>query len=187
LIGPHERSDEELMLAAQSGMVECFEALVSRHRTRVTSFLLSIHPDIDLAEDACQEAFLRLWVHRDQYTESGRFSAYLLRIAKNVLLSRLRGRNMVGLELCEALELADQETHSNPEAALMAAESNTEAMNCLDSLPVHLAEVFRAVVVDGMKYAEAAELLDIPIGTVKSRMHEAVKRLRTAFVKEGLI
>lgn len=184
MIELHEHSDEELMLAAQGGEVECFEALVSRHRARVTGFLLSIHQDIDLAEDACQEAFLRLWVHRDKYAASGKFSAYLLQIAKNVLLSRLRGRKMVGLDMCEALVLADS---SNPEAEIMAAESMSDAMNCLDSLPAHLADVFRAVVVDGLKYAEAAELLDIPIGTVKSRMHEAVKRLRIAFVEEGLI
>jgi len=181
-----ERSDAELMLAAQAGSVESFERLISRHRSAVVRFLLRMNSDLDLVEDVCQEAFLRAWVFRDNYRASGSFGAYLLQIAKRVMLNALRKAGKT-IPIEEISEPMDAGVGASPENSLLSKDGAAAITRCIDALPSHLAIIFRAVAVEGMKYAEAAEVLDVPLGTVKSRMNEAVRRLRAALLEEGLL
>jgi RNA polymerase sigma-70 factor (ECF subfamily) len=180
-------TDEELMLDAKAGRQESFGLLMSRHRAVVIRFIMRMHPDLDLAEDVCQEAWMRIWLHRERYTASGAFTTYLFQIAKRILLNRLRDAKIgIQTDIGESIECTDQRSVFAPEYMLLENSKRATIECAIDRLPITLAGVFRAVAIEGMTYTEAAETLDIPIGTVKWRMHEAVMRLRSMLIEEEL-
>ena|GEM_PF-3948422 len=177
-----EYNDDELMQAAQSGSMESFEILISLHRKTVFRYLLRFHQPLDIVEDVCQETFLRLWINRQDYTASGHFTSYLIEIAKNIMLAKLRQRKICVLNLDESIP---DENVPKAQDCVETFEFQQTIEHCLDMLPVHLSEVFREVVIKQKKYSEAAQLLNVPVGTIKSRMNEAIKRIRIALRQEG--
>ena len=181
-------SDEELMVKVQTNDREAFRTLFLRHHDRVRRYLFHCAPDEHLAEDCAQEAFLRLWVSRRSYQPTARFTTYLFRIAHNVWLTRRKKQNREPTVSIDArpgppLELLDESP--TPEMALLRKHRSERIRQTVASLPEH----YRAVLVlchfDDLSYAEAAQVLDIPLGTVKSRMNTAVALLRERLLKIG--
>ena len=181
-------SDHELMRRIREGDEAAFAALIRRYQAELISFFTSLARDAGLAEDFTQEVFIRLWQARERYTPNGRLPAYLFRIARNLWLNeRDKQRRRPGLESLEqaatqgqldALEFALADISSQPEEILLARERQRRIRAAIDALPEKLQLVFVLGQLQGHKYREIAEMLHIPVGTVKYRMFEAVRRLR---------
>jgi RNA polymerase sigma-70 factor, ECF subfamily len=183
-----EPSDDKLMLDAQTGSVQAFELIIRRYRSRIVHYLLSLRCDIELAEDITQETLVRVWVRRHRYAPCGKFESWLYTVAKRVMLSRLRQANRwSGSVDMDLAEVADERPASSPERSAISRDGVFYLTSRIDELPLNLAAVFTEVVIRGKTYAEAAAALAIPIGTIKSRMHEAVKQLRAMLHEEELL
>jgi RNA polymerase sigma-70 factor (ECF subfamily) len=140
--------------------------------------------DEHLGQDLAQETFTRVYVRRIGYNGRGKFSTWLWRIALNLCHDELRRRKRRGgnpqgeAEGVDAV-LADaaDETHPAPDEATQKLEVVQLVQHALQRLP----EAYRAVLVlrhyEGLKFREIADVLDVPEGTVKSRMAEALDRL----------
>jgi RNA polymerase sigma-70 factor (ECF subfamily) len=181
-----ELADEELMLRAGRGERDAFEALLRRHESGVVNYLFRLHWDRHRAEDQAQEVFIRLYTHLREYEPTARFTTYLYRIAHNCWVDDLRrrkrergqlsldARDEEGTALREIL-LADSE---DPRDGVRKEEVVEAVIRAVDSLADEHKAVFVLSEVQGMRYSDIAEVLGIPEGTVKSRMHAAVAKLR---------
>lgn len=174
------RSDAELMEALRDrGEPEAFALLATRWRPRLTAWFAPLLGEPAATDDAVQEVLLRLWTSRADYRCTGRFDAYVLTLARHhwLNLNRLRRRR-------ETEELDDEQPggERGPEALVVARETASRLAAATAALPAGQREVFALVVEQQLGQADVARRLDLPLGTIKSRLHSA--RVRLARVLE---
>lgn len=183
------RPDAELMLEfQQTDNEDAFAELVERYQKPLINFFYRLLWDEQRAEDLTQEVFCRIFVHRKSYKAKAKFSTYLFRIARNLWIDYYRsqgknprvtslyvpaGKDGSGLELIDTIPAPDsaRTTAAQSEIALKLQEA-------LSQLSEEQRLTFTLAKNQGMKYAEIAETLRIPVGTVRSRMHSAVQKLQ---------
>lgn len=184
-------SDEELMLKVKEGNEEAFELLVERHYVNVLNFICKFMGNRDIAEDLCQDTFLRLWRSAGTYLPISKFTTFLYHIAKNVCLSEIakirRRPEMVPLDTsftgdCSVIPPADEieDRRYSPEKAVLAAEMRKRIQDAIASLSEEHRLVFILTEFHGMSYQQVAEIAQCPVGTVASRKNAAVRQLRRA-------
>jgi RNA polymerase sigma-70 factor, ECF subfamily len=171
------QSEDRLIQLARSGDQEAYGALVSRHYAGVIQVVYRMCGERQVAEDAAQEAFMRAWLKLTTFQPEASFRNWLYRIALNAALDVLRrGKPQVAIDADDTILLADPAL--GPEAALIARERADRVQSAIRSLP----EAARAVLVlreySGLSYQEISEVLDIPTGTVMSRLNYAREKLR---------
>lgn len=169
-------TEASLIEQAQNGDRNAFGELVRCHYQGVVLVVTRMCGDTGLAEDAAQEAFIRAWVNLPSYHPRSPLRNWLYRIAINVALDVLR-RNPEGmLDDEEVQRMPDQA--AGPETALIEKERVALLQQAMKSLP----EAARSVLVlrefGGLSYQEIAGVLQVPVGTVMSRLNYARNRLR---------
>lgn len=189
-----ERTDEELLLEYRgAGQRVAFEELVRRYETELYSYLRHYLGDAQMAEDAFQATFLQVHLKCDQFEEGRRVRPWLYTVATNQAIDaqrRNRRHRMISLDRrfnskghdddCGTLGgLLDNEDRS-PVDHFQSAEQSEFVRRAVDDLPESLRQVVLLVYYQGLKYREAADILAIPVGTVKSRLHAAISRLNEA-------
>nr|WP_309698156.1 RNA polymerase sigma factor [Armatimonas sp.] len=167
-----------LVQKAKNGSVAAFETLLSRHSRRVYNLLLRLSGSPTLAEDLTQETFLTAYQRLPDWRGVGALSTWLCGIAvKHHLAARRK------IHFTEALD-AHEELAAGIASDPLERYTQQEAKQALDTailaLPAHYREVFVLVRVQEMRYREVAELLDIPLGTVQSRLAQASVLLQRA-------
>lgn len=159
--------------------MEPFEALVRRHQDALFAFALNLTGRPAEAEEVAQEAFIRAWRAYGGYDEVRRHELkerpWLHRIALNVFRNRLRGRREQ-LSLLE--ETAAAPPSVEPEQVALRNAHRLELRRHLVALPRPYREAVVLHHVQGLPYEEAAEVLGIPVGTVKSNCHRGLRRLQ---------
>ncbi len=185
--GPWD-SERDPLVALRDGDPTLFEAFVASQSGVLLAFFRRRGVTPNEAEDLVQEVFLKLFRHAANYQPSGRFQAFAFRIAQNAWIDRSRrlavrprllGSNIPEGEDEQDLFLQEPSTVPSP---LQVAEEREEA----GRIEAHLSElsegqrmVFELGVIQELAYSEIASILEIPEGTVKSRMFHAVRRLRS--------
>ena len=166
--------DRDLIASAQQGDRQAFTELVCRHQNGVVGLIYRMCGDPQQAEDAAQEAFVRVWQNLNSYKPQHAFRSWLYRIATNAALDSLR-RERPSVEL-DSLSLVDAST--GPE---QATEENQRAVLVRKAI-AHLSAPLRIVLIlreyQELSYQEISEVLDIPTGTVMSRLNTARSQLR---------
>jgi len=176
-------SDELLLGRAKNGSAECFSEIYGRHEKRVYRFVREMCGSDSVAQKLTQEVFLTLLRGLDGYDSArGALLPYLLGVAHNLSCRRLREeRPMVSLDAevdsdSEGGGIAALPQLASPEC-LRSELENQEALAALrkaiGSLPVVYREVLALCDLEELDYAQAAQALAIPIGTVRSRLHRA--------------
>ena len=164
----------DLIALARQGDRRAFGELVRRHRAGVINVVYRMCGDANLAEDAAQEAFIRAWQRLHSYRPRSPFRNWVYRIATNAALDVLRReRETVDID---GLPLAASD--EGPEANVEGEERSERVRQAVLALP----PASRAVLVlreyEGLSYQEIAGTLNIPMGTVMSRLNYARDRLR---------
>lgn len=166
-------SEDTLMRRAAGGDAAAFGVIVQAYQSRLVRFAARMLGDTDAAQDAAQEAFLRLWRARASYQPRGCLKAYLFRAVRSVCLDHARARRP-----WEPLEDGAGIAASDP-ADLMQSRSLAEAVrDAVQSLPEPQRVVFVLSHYEKLSYAEIADVLNCPLGTVASRKHLAMETLR---------
>ena len=188
------RSDQQLLTAIQNGDVAAFDALVARFEASVRRRVVRIVRDHSVAEDVAQDVFLRVWMRAHQWSARGTVQAWLFQIATNLALNALRAgrrRRQRALDRGHDPDGEDQgiaapgwmidESALGPDEAAELAEQCELVRHLVGDLSAPMREVCRLVYEEQMTVRQAAEALGIPEGTVKSRLHYAVRRLARAW------
>ncbi|MHC5003153.1 MAG: RNA polymerase sigma factor [Planctomycetota bacterium] len=190
------------MSAYRDGDRSAFRELIGRYQNELLHFLTRFLGSRAAAEDVFQETFLQVHLSIDTFDESRRFKPWLFTIAANkardhhrkhgrrvtVSLSSSIGDEGEGQRFVDLLE-----THlPSPEMPVLDAERSRLVKSVVDAMPRHLREILLLSYFQKMSYSQISETLQIPLGTVKSRLHTAVatfaqawKAARVADAEEG--
>ncbi|MFV2069131.1 MAG: RNA polymerase sigma factor [Pirellulales bacterium] len=182
--------DEALLVAyRQSDDPALFAELVGRYERELFSYLFRYVGEASLADDIFQATFLQVHLKRDEFDETRRLRPWLYRIATNQAIDALRrDRKHRALRL-DRVTPSQRDTESTlaeslessepvPTAILEEKERGVWVRDSVARLPEHLRATVDLVFFQGLKYREAADALSIPVGTLKSRMHSALEKLR---------
>ena len=166
-----EEPDPQVVLAAAAGDVPAFESLVRAYQAPVWRFVTHLTGDRTLAEDVCQETFLRMFRHLDRFRAGSRFSTWLFSIAHNAAVDALRSQGRRARVADAVGRRAGRPAGGgDPSAAY-------ELQSALASLPSRVRDALVVIEVLGFGYREAGVVLGVPEGTVKSRVFQARQRL----------
>jgi RNA polymerase sigma-70 factor, ECF subfamily len=189
-------SDEELLALFRQGTAEAFGALVRRYEGELYGYLRRYLGDRDLADDVFQNTFLQLYTKIGQYEPGRPVRPWLYAIATNQAIDALRRQNRhqtVRLDTTaeEAGEgdvpqlLALLECRDPGPVELLQTEERKQLIRAtVENLPDFLRQVVILAYYQGLKYKDIADIMSIPVGTVKSRLHTALCKLHEVWVAE---
>lgn len=179
------RPDEELVPACQAGDGPAWEALVKRHQDRVLNLAYQFTGDRDEARDLAQEIFVRLYLRLDQYDPARPFRFWFNSLARNLCIDHYRSRREKQRLATVALEAADRiaAPGPSPDRHLARREERDLILAALDALSAISREAIVLKDLQEMTLEEIARSLDLPIGTVKSRVFRARIELGRAILR----
>jgi RNA polymerase sigma-70 factor (ECF subfamily) len=178
-------NEAELVSRAKNGERDAFGELVCIHAQGVRNVIYRMCGDAQLAEDAAQETFVRAWLHLASYRPQASLRNWLYRIALNAATDMLRKERRVLLGTLENLDLPD--SGPGPEAQFFQEERAAAIRKAVLSLPAACRAVLVLREYEGLSYQEIAETLDIPVGTVMSRLNYARKLLRNTLEQKLMV
>jgi RNA polymerase sigma-70 factor (ECF subfamily) len=167
-------NDEALVTKAQHGDRNAFSELVRRHSQGVINVVYRLCGDAQLAEDSAQEAFIQAWLKLSTYRPHTSLRNWLYRIAVNIAIDALRKEKHLADELSERLATSEP----TPEVMLTSQERANWVQKAVLSLPPACRAVLVLREYEDLSYQEIASTLNIPIGTVMSRLNYARTLLR---------
>jgi len=177
-------SDQLLVERAVAGDQRAYELLVMKYQRRIERLIRRLVRDADLVEDLAQETFIRAWRALHQFRGEAQFYTWLYRIAVNTAKKSLRELRRDPIVTEAALQSAsdDDETSwrqneltsdSTPETELAAREIAAAVNAAMQALPDDLRQAVTLREIEGLSYEEIAEIMNCPIGTVRSRIFRA--------------
>ncbi len=188
-----ECSDEELLALFRKGRRDAFSVLVRRYEGELYGYLRRYLGDGELAEDVFQNTFVQVFTKLDQYETGRPVRPWLYTIATHQAIDALRrqGRHqavsldqerdeLAGAEFPQLMGLLESRG-PGPLEQLQGDERRQLVRASVERLPDFLRQVVVLAYFQGLKYKDIADILDIPVGTVKSRLHAALMRLQEAW------
>lgn len=170
-IRQEERSDNELFLSAQQGDVAAFNEIFRRYEKKVYVYCMRVLYDEDMAHDAFQEAFMRLYEHRHTFDGRRKFMVWFFTIVRNVCLNMRRNKK-------QTVPFEASVADTSP-ARIRDVALHEEVAAALKRLPDDYREAIVLYEYEGYAYKEIAEITDASIATVKIRIYRARKMLRS--------
>ena len=190
-VAEEKLSDHALIAATKNGDEQAYAEIVARYRNPITNFLYRFLNDYEEAVDLAQETFVRVYFAIDRYHTEYAFSTYIYRIAANLAISEIRRRKRRRLLSLTGLFQSDEDSEVEfqprderilADAELIEDERSRTIARAIASLP----EKYRVPVIlrdiEGKSYAEVAEIMELGLGTTKSRISRA-----RGLLKEKLI
>ncbi|MFG1796518.1 RNA polymerase sigma factor [Nocardia sp. NPDC049149] len=171
-------SDEALLAAVAKGDQACLRVLYERHATAMLRVVRRMTAQSGAAEEILQETWLAVWRSADSFRGESSARGWLFGVAKRQAYNYLRKSVPVAIDLDDAPDISDPA--DTVEDIVLANAARSDLAAGIGELPEHLRDVLLLVLVDDLPYPDVAAVLDIPVGTVKSRMSHARKRLALA-------
>lgn len=185
--------DQQAIERVLHGEVAAYEAIVERYQRRLLGLLHHACGDLELAEDIAQEAFARAYQKLSLFSGESQFYSWLARIAMNLLFSDRRRKRLENQVTREGLEVAidgDQFTNrssgKSPDQLLELDETQQCVRQAIDMLDEERRIVVLLRDFDGMDYDSIAQTLNLPLGTVRSRLHRARLELKTILQQKAV-
>ena len=178
------KTDEMLVKAYANGDNQAFDTLLRRHQNRVFNYILNIIKNKDVADDIFQETFVKaiMTIKQGRYTDTGKFSAWLTRIAHNLIIDYFRqekSENTVSVDQDETDVLNRRDlSEENVEDLLVTCQINTDVRRIMQSLPDSQREVLEMRFYRDMSFKEIAETTGVSINPALGRMRYAVLNMR---------
>lgn len=177
-------ADDELVKLFARGDNKAFDTLLKRHQTRVFWYIYSIVKNRDVADDLFQETFVKAitTIKQQRYSESGKFSAWISRIAHNLIIDYYRqekSENLVSaddgeVDVLNRKDLAD----INIEDVLVSEQIHADVRRIIEALPENQREVLLMRYYRDMSFKEIAEATEVSINTALGRMRYAILNMR---------
>jgi RNA polymerase sigma-70 factor (ECF subfamily) len=166
--------DIQLMALVKDGNLDAFRRIMERHQNSLLNFFRRLGADIYRAEDCVQETFIKLYNYRSKYKATAKFTTFLYTLARHSWADSCRKE--------KRLYQSDESIES--EESIKSLDCKLDIEMALGKLSDKLRETVILSVYQGLNYQEIAEVLEIPLGTVKSRMSAAFEELRKILGEE---
>ncbi len=175
-------SDEDLMDHVVAGSETAFACVVDRYKNRLQNVIYRYIRDFQRAEDLAQEAFVRVYLHRERYRKTGKFSTWIFTIAvnlaKNEIRRKVRLRNVLSLDhLTEVMGSVEPLLRDDEQIGTDRRVEQDQTGRMVGKAIARLPDVYREALIlrdlEGLSYEEIGDILDIPGGTVRSRINRA--------------
>ena len=183
------RSDEELVEACRAGEASAFDLLVARWEDRIRGASYRILGSEDEARDVAQEAFLKAYRGLAGFKQEARFSSWLYQIATNLCRDRLRRRRsrpQVSLEAMEETGPVIVETRPGAHERLVERDLAQAVRRAIESLPLEQREIVILKEYQELTFLEIAQVLELPVSTVKTRLYRGLDQLRLQLQHQGV-
>ncbi len=181
--------ETKMIEAVLGGDGNAFRGLVEAYQSRIYNIIYGMVHNRDDAQELAQDTFIKAYKKLDTFKLGTKFYTWLCRIAVNTTIDFLRKHKNKqtlsfeeGIGVQDGASVSDLHYESNPEKAAMQAETKQKIINAVDSLPEDQKQILILKEIDGLSYKEIAEVLNIPQGTVMSRLYYARKRLQEILV-----
>ena len=175
-------TDEELIAAARAGDSDAFGLLAERHRPLLTAYYKRQLWDAQSAEDGAQDVLLKVFRFLRRYESRARFTTFLFSVARNHGIDRLRSRRSeprVGsIDEGEGRVEGCEGHGPGPDEIASSRELESRLFEAIAALPEAQRVVIRLAALEGLAHGRIAQKLEIPVGTVKSRIHTALGRMK---------
>ncbi len=188
-----DESDERLIALYVDGINEAFDALVERHKSRVYSYICRTIKDSELADDIFQETFVKVitTIKQGRYVENGRFQAWIVRIAHNLIIDYFRqekSENMqstdtMGMNVLNKKELSE----TTIEDDLILSQIHADVRRLILSLPSNQREVLLMRYYKDMSFKEIADATKVSINTALGRMRYAILNMRRIAEENNIV
>jgi RNA polymerase sigma-70 factor (ECF subfamily) len=184
-------SDQLLIEEILKGKSSIYELLILKYQNQLFATVINIVKDEDLAQDIVQEAFLKAYESLNSLRDRNQFYPWIKRIAINESLMKI-DRNKRYVDMYDESQEEDDyffnsiTDEKNPEKELLDEEMRRYVRKYVESLPSKLRTVIILREVEDLSYEEIAEILNIPIGTVRSRLFNARQIIKERLIKQGL-
>jgi RNA polymerase sigma-70 factor (ECF subfamily) len=186
-------SDQEIIERARQGRESAFRELIGRYERPVFSLIYRLVRDRERAEDLSQDTFIKVMNALDRYDPTYKFSSWIFKIAHNTALDHLRKKEPETLSLdgsphartaaeIEATTLTPASTAESPEDYAASRELGTEIEKAIGTLRYEYRTAILMCHVEGRPYEEIAEIMDVPLGTVKTYIHRGRNELKRQLV-----
>jgi RNA polymerase sigma-70 factor (ECF subfamily) len=179
--------DEELVAAFQGGDAAAFDVLVRRWERKIQGAVYRMLRSEEEAQDVCQEAFLKAFRGLGTFRGQARFSSWLYQIALNLCRDRMRrkkGKTWVSLD--EIGETAQAARGPSVLELVETGDLSRRVVAAMSALPDEQREVIVLKEYEGRTFPEIAEILDVPVSTVKTRLYRGLTQLRRRLEKQGV-
>jgi len=178
-------TDEELIGRFQEGDEQAYVELVNRYRDRLMTFVYRFVDDFELSEDIVQDTMLKLYTHRHFYRNIAKFSTWIYTIAGNLAKTELRKRKrrkVTNLSRMGTEEREYQLPAVQPETgeAVQVQFTEQQIQKAIQALPPHFRTVIILRDIQELSYEEISKIVDVPLGTVKSRINRARLQLQAS-------
>lgn len=182
-------TDQEVVAQARAGRERAYRELIGRYERPVFSIIYRLVRDRELAEDLAQDTFIKVLNALDRYDPKLKFSSWIFKIAHNTAIDRLRKREVATLSLdgspnartaddIEATRITVASTEESPEDYAASREIGEEIEKALALLRPEYRSAIVLWHIEDRPYDEIAEIMEIPLGTVKTFIHRARNELR---------
>jgi len=182
-------ADKDLVVFARSGSEQAYRELLERYQRPVFSLVYRMVRDRETAEDLAQETFVKVFNNLESYNPKFKFSSWIFKIATNLTIDTLRRKELQTVSLdgsryartdeeVEASRVTVASSDETPEERLEAKELGAEIESAIGRLRPEYRTAILLRHVEGRPYEEIAEIMDIPLGTVKTYIHRARMELR---------
>lgn len=186
-------TDDQLVAQYAKGSNEAFDALLSRHQSRVLSYILHIVKNRDLAEDIFQETFVKaiMTIKQGRYTENGKFSAWITRIAHNLIIDYYRqekSENTISTDEDDMNLLNRKDlSEDNIEDAMVVEQIHRDVKRIVQALPESQREVLVMRYYRNMSFKEIADATNVSINTALGRMRYAILNMRRIAEENNIV
>lgn len=186
-------TDDQLVAQYAKGSNEAFDALLSRHQSRVLSYILHIVKNRDLAEDIFQETFVKaiMTIKQGRYTENGKFSAWITRIAHNLIIDYYRqekSENTISTDEDDVNLLNRKDlSEDNIEDVMVIEQIHQDVKRIVQALPESQREVLVMRYYRNMSFKEIADATNVSINTALGRMRYAILNMRRIAEENNIV
>ena len=178
-----ELTDEVLIKQFQSGDVRAFNKLVIRYKDRLLNFIYGYVNDIDRAEDLVQDTFMKVYIHKDSYQEIAKFSTWMYTIAANLAKTELRK-----IKRRKTFSISDL-SKDDREYEIHSSDKDPSELDSFDNMKIKIQKAlvklpldFRTIIIlrdfQELSYEEISNIVNVPLGTVKSRINRGRLKLQ---------
>ncbi|MBV19472.1 MAG: RNA polymerase subunit sigma-24 [Cytophagia bacterium] len=185
----NRKTDEILIKEFQNGDRNAYTQLVTRYRDKIISFLYRYMHDMDSAEDLAQEAFFKVYLKKDSYKETYKFSTWLFTIASNLAKTELRK-----LKRRKTSSISDINKDGNSDNIFITGDNIEKTANneskLLEKALAELEHDYKIIIIlreiQELSYDVISRILQLPLGTVKSRINRGKLKLRDILINYGV-
>ena len=175
-------SDKELILRFQQGDELAYVELVNRYRDRLMNFVFRFVGSFEEAEDIVQDTFVKLYQKKDYYRPISEFSTWIFTIASNLAKTELRKRKRRKVSYLSQIGIEEKDfdipVEDTTDEETVGEYTESQIQDAIQSLQLHFRTALILRDIEELSYEEISKILDVPLGTIKSRINRARLQLQ---------